>query len=629
MPRSQARRRAAFTGLAGVLLVLTGVSVLGTVATRHAAGRTQTASMLAEAYHRAHEAVSAEEIAEQQYRLEPERHARVEHAEAAAELETAFKDIESRGGSSGRALVARVRVLQGQYLAGMEELFLAVDRADPVEIRRIDLDDVDPVEGQIATALREAEEEQDRAALAASDRLYQVEELVFVATLSTFAVGLAMIVVFAVVATGYQRRLVRQAMHDELTGLPNRSVFNARTAEALDAGPSVLMLDLDRFKEVNDTLGHQYGDELLRQVAARTTAAVRTTDTVARLAGDEFAILLPATGAADATRLAERVQASLHRSFDLVDVTVDIEVSIGVASSPQEDLVRCADIAMYAAKDTKTGIVAYQPALHTEDSSRLQLLGDLRRALDADDQITLHYQPKVSLADGAVCGVEALVRWRHPDRGPIAPADFIPVAETTGLITRLTLYVLRHALAQARTWLDAGRDLPVAVNLSPRCLLDPGLVEDVTRLLAECRVPANRLRLEVTESAVMANPALATATLLRLHDLGVRLSIDDYGTGYSSMAYLKALPVDELKVDRTFVQHMDTDHDDAVLVRGAIELGHNLGMTVVAEGVETEAHADALRALGCDIAQGYHYARPLAAADLELWLHARHPAYLF
>ncbi|WP_433219976.1 putative bifunctional diguanylate cyclase/phosphodiesterase [Dactylosporangium sp. CS-047395] len=632
MPRSQARRRAAFIGLGAVLLALTGVSVLGTVATRHVATSARTASLLAEAYHRAHEAVSLGEIAEQQYRLEPERHARAEHADASQQLLVALTDIEARGDAEDRALVVRLRVLQRQYLAAMETLFLAVDRADPVEIRRIDLDEVDPIEQQIATSLHDAEDTQDAAALAASDRLDKVERWVFVATLSSFAVGLGMIVVFALVATGYQRRLVRQAMQDELTGLPNRSVFIARTADALAGGPSVLMVDLDRFKEVNDTLGHQYGDELLRQVAARTAAALRTSDTVARLAGDEFAILLPATGAEDAARLAGRVQAALHRSFDLGTVTVDIEVSIGVASSASgtaDELVRCADIAMYTAKETKAGIVAYHPAMHTEDTSRLQLLGDLRRALDADDQISLHYQPKVSLADGAVCGVEALVRWRHPERGPIAPGDFIPVAETTGLINRLTLYVLRHAVAQSRAWMDAGRELTVAVNLSPRCLLDPGLVDDVTRLLSTHGVPAARLRLEVTESAVMANPAQATATLKQLHDLGVRLSIDDYGTGYSSMAYLKQLPVDELKVDRTFVMNMDTDHDDAILVRGAVELGHNLGLTVVAEGVEREAHVLALRSLGCDIAQGYHYARPMPAADLELWLQARHPAFLF
>ncbi|WP_433607046.1 putative bifunctional diguanylate cyclase/phosphodiesterase [Dactylosporangium sp. CA-139114] len=633
MSRSQARRRVAFIGLALVLLALTGVSVVGTVATRHVATSARTAAWLAEVYHHAHEATAGEEIAKQQYRIEPERHARAEHADAAASLEASLRDIEARGSAHDRAVVARLRGLHQQYLAAAERFFSAVDRADPVEIRRVAADDIDPLESQLGSLLHAAENEQDAAAGAASDRLDRVERLVFVATLSSFAVGLGMIVVFTLVATGYQRRLVRQAMHDELTGLPNRGVFLARTAEALDGRPSVLMLDLDRFKEVNDTLGHQYGDELLRQVSARTTAAVRAADTVARLAGDEFAILLPGTGPADAARLAERVQAELHRSFDLGDVTVDIEVSIGVASAPQDsgspdELVRCADIAMYTAKDTKAGVLAYQPEMRTEDSSRLLLLGDLRRALEADDQISLYYQPKVSLADGAVCGLEALVRWRHPVRGPIAPADFIPVAETTGLINRLTLYVLRHALAQSRAWLDAGRELPVAVNLSPRCLLDPGLVDDVTRLLAEHRVPAGRLRLEVTESAVMANPAQATATLRQLHDLGVRLSIDDYGTGYSSMAYLKQLPVDELKIDRTFVLHMDTDHDDAVLVRGAVELGHNLGMTVVAEGVEAAAHADALRALGCDIAQGYHYARPMAAADLEHWLQAKVLSFL-
>ncbi|WP_433061534.1 putative bifunctional diguanylate cyclase/phosphodiesterase [Dactylosporangium sp. CS-033363] len=632
MPRSQARRRAAFIGLGAVLLALTGVSVLGTVATRHVATTARTASLLAEAFHRAHEAVSAEDIAEQQYRLEPERHARADHADAAVALEVALKDIEARGGTADQTLVAQVRTLQRQYLAAIEDLFLAVDRANPTEIRRIDDNEAGPTSAQISNLLHDAEEAQDATSLDASNRLDKVERWVFVATLSSFAVGLGMIVVFALVASGYQRRLVRQAMQDELTGLPNRSVFIARTADALPGGPSVLMVDLDRFKEVNDTLGHQCGDELLRQVAARCAAALRTTDTVARLAGDEFAILLPATGAQDAARLAGRVQAELHRSFELGTVTVDIEVSIGLASAASgtaDELVRCADIAMYTAKETKAGIAAYNPGMHTEDSSRLQLLGDLRRALEAEDQISLHYQPKVSLADGAVCGVEALVRWRHPERGPIAPGDFIPVAETTGLINRLTLYVLRHAVAQSRAWMDAGRELTVAVNLSPRCLLDPGLVDDVTRLLSTHGVPAARLRLEVTESAVMANPAQATATLKQLHDLGVRLSIDDYGTGYSSMAYLKQLPVDELKVDRTFVMNMDTDHDDAVLVRGAVELGHNLGLTVVAEGVERETHVAALRALGCDIAQGYHYAKPMPAADLELWLQARHPAFLF
>jgi diguanylate cyclase len=309
-------------------------------------------------------------------------------------------------------------------------------------------------------------------------------------------------------------------------------------------------------------------------------------------------------------------------------VSVDVEASLGIAIAPihadtAAALMRCADVALYSAKDAKTGAVTYRPTMHTEDTSRLLMLGDLRRALDTNDQLQLYYQPKVGLGSGELDGVEALVRWQHPTRGMINPGDFIPMAETTGLITRLTLHVLRLAVAQARTWLDDGLDVPIAVNLSPRCLLDPHLVGYVVALLDEYKLPSALLRLEVTESAVMANPALATATLTELHDLGIRLSIDDYGTGYSSMAYLKSLPVDELKVDRTFVMDMDRDQDDAILVRGAIELGHNLGMTVVAEGVEGSRHVDALRALGCDVAQGYHYAKPMPAADLKQWMTAQ------
>jgi diguanylate cyclase (GGDEF)-like protein len=420
-------------------------------------------------------------------------------------------------------------------------------------------------------------------------------------------------------------------VHDALTGLPNRVLLNDRLAQALvDArrtGTSlaVMLLDLDRFKMVNDTLGHQYGDELLRQVATRTSATVRTGDTVARLSGDEFAVLLPGTDGPEAMVIAGRLLSEVHRSFVLDEVTVDVEASVGVAVAPghadaADAVLRCADIAMYAAKDTKTGAVLYRPEMHTEDASRLLLLGDLRRALDAVDQLTVHYQPKVALRSGEVLGVEALVRWRHPVRGMIPPVAFVPMAETTGLINRLTVHVLRMSISQARTWFDDGMTLPVAVNLSPRCLLDPGLVVQTAALLDEFRLPPALLRLEVTETAVMANPSMALTTLTQLHELGIRLSIDDYGTGYSSMAYLKRLPVDELKVDRTFVLTMDADRNDAMLVRGAIDLGHNLGLTVVAEGVEGPAHVAALRLLGCDIAQGYHYGHPMPPDEIAGWL---------
>jgi EAL domain-containing protein (putative c-di-GMP-specific phosphodiesterase class I) len=275
---------------------------------------------------------------------------------------------------------------------------------------------------------------------------------------------------------------------------------------------------------------------------------------------------------------------------------------------------------MDQAKDAKTGVVMYDPAMAVDQPDGLQLLGDLRRALDRPGELVVFYQPKIGLDGNQVCGAEALVRWNHPVRGMVPPAEFIPIAENTGLINRLTVHVLNLALAQARAWLDEGREIPVAVNLSPRCLLDATMLDKVRDLLVEHRVPARMLRLEVTETAVMANPALAMETLTGLHELGVRLSIDDYGTGYSSMAYLKRLPVDELKVDRSFVFNMTNSDNDAFLVRSAIDLGHNLGLTVVAEGVEESEHVTALRELGCDIAQGYHYARPMPPAQLADWL---------
>ncbi|MGI5241158.1 putative bifunctional diguanylate cyclase/phosphodiesterase [Dactylosporangium sp. CA-139066] len=632
-------RQAAAAGLAVIVLALAALSLVGVVRTRRAADDVTRSAALAAAYERAHDAVAAEELSEQHYRLEPGEDVRAAHAAAAATLRAALAEVRRVGTREDRAIVPRIDALHERYLDAMRRLFAAVDDGRPDEVEVIEETETEPTFQALTAMVRDVTDARAATAAGAVRDLRRVESMVFTTTVAGTATGLALVAGFALLAAGYQRRLVRQAaasefqaQHDALTGLPSRLLFTRRTDAALEAaragGPpdlSVLMLDLDRFKEVNDTLGHHYGDELLRQVAERTTAALRADDTVARLAGDEFAVLLPGSSPEAAVRLAERLQHDLHRSFTLGDVTVDVEASIGVAGAPghgdsAEALLRAADIAMYAAKEAKNGVAVYRASMHTDDSSRLLLLGDLRRALDATDQLTLHYQPKVRLNDGGLSGVEALVRWQHPVRGPISPAEFIPVAETTGLINRLTLYVLRLALRQAREWHDAGMVIPVAVNLSPRCLLDAELVRRVTGMLAEFGVPPALLRLEVTESAVMANPAQATATLSELHDLGIHLSIDDYGTGYSSMAYLKQLPVDELKVDRTFVQHMDTDPDDAILVRGAIELGHNLGMTVVAEGVEGTAHAAALQDLGCDIAQGYHYAKPMPGADLSRWL---------
>src|SRR3954447_7036491 len=419
-----------------------------------------------------------------------------------------------------------------------------------------------------------------------------------------------------------------QATHDALTGLANRVQLRDRMERALAASAAggdpvaVLLIDLDRFKEINDSLGHSYGDALLRQVGPRLRSILREQDTVARLGGDEFAVLLPAVdGAAEARTVAERLREALHRRFDVEGVALDVEVSVGIAISPMhgadaEELLRNADIAMYVAKDVKAGAVVFEPAEHVTAPSRLNVLGDLRRALDTDGELLLHYQPKFTLDGGQIEGLEALLRWRHPERGMVPPAGFIPVAEGTGIILRLTERVLGLALAQLRRWMDAGHPVPVAVNLSTRCLMDAGLPEMVATLLAQHGVPARLLRLEVTESAVMGDATRCLDVLQRLHDLGVRLSIDDFGTGYSSMAYLWQLPVDELKIDRSFVMGMTGTSQDAVLVRTAIDLGHNLGLTVVAEGVEGAEHVVALQDLGCDIAQGFHFARPMPSEDI-------------
>ncbi|MGW4946906.1 putative bifunctional diguanylate cyclase/phosphodiesterase [Actinoplanes sp. NPDC004185] len=630
--RSQRTRRVAAIGLAVVLLALTALSVLGAASTRGSAQTASRSAMLAEAYNRAFNAVAAEESLERKYRLEPGAEVRERHRQAGDDLHRALNDVYRRGTTDDRALVTSLRSLHAGYVTAIARMFAAVDAGDPVTVLRIDNDEVDPAFARISDLVQDATDAHVRAAQQTLRQLHRVESIVFATTIAGFAVGLALLAAFTAVTVGYQRALLRQsadsrhrALHDELTGLANRVLLGERLADAVRATSdvAVLVLDLDRFKEVNDTLGHSYGDDLLRQVAQRILATVRTGDTVARLSGDEFAVLLPGISAPEALALADRLTKELHHSFVIGGVTVDVETSIGVACAAEPEavdaLLRNADIARYAAKEAKTGAVLHSPDMHTGDASRLQLLGDLRRALDATDQLELHYQPKINLASGAICGVEALLRWHHPVRGAVSPAEFIPIAETTGLINRLTVSVLRHAIRQGRDWLDEGRPIAIAVNLSPRCLLDPMLVEQITDLLHDFRLPATLLRLEVTETAVMAKPALALNTLTRLHELGIKLSIDDFGTGYSSMAYLKRLPIDELKVDRTFVMGMDGDPNDAALVRAAIDLGHNLGLTVVAEGVETAAHVAALRKLGCDVAQGYHYARPMPPAAFTDW----------
>jgi diguanylate cyclase (GGDEF)-like protein len=388
----------------------------------------------------------------------------------------------------------------------------------------------------------------------------------------------------------------------------------------------LLLIDLDKFKEVNDTLGHACGDQLLAQVGPRLLAgALRENDVVARLSGDEFAVLLPELAdVAAAVAVAERVLTALHAPFPVGDTTADVAASIGIAVAPEHgnsptDLLRHADTAMYEAKEAAAGVAVYEPDRAQRAPTRFGLLGELRRALDRHE-LVVYYQPKVDVHTGALHGVEALVRWQHPERGLLQPMEFVPVAETTGLIHRLTSHVLDTALAQARAWLDAGIKVPVAVNLSTRCLHDSALPGRVMAALDRHGVPAHQLSLEITESAIMRDPAGALLVLRELAAGGVRLSLDDFGTGYSSMTYLRQLPVDELKVDKSFVSDLAAEQADAVLVRSAVDLGHNLGLSVVAEGVEDASTLSALQDLGCDVAQGYYVARPMPASEFDVWL---------
>ena len=459
-----------------------------------------------------------------------------------------------------------------------------------------------------------------------------------VGSLALLAGALLTILVSGASWRSHLRAVRRAATHDALTGLPNRSLLAERIRAALRSGRrgapavTVLAVDLDRFKEVNNLVGHRYGDLLLREVARRITAVAPAGATVARFGADDFAVLVPGNGH-DEPCIPERLLAALHDTFLIDGISVDIEAAVGVARGPEhgtgaEELLRHADAAMVVAKQRKSGYVVYDPAADQQAPNRLALLGDLRRAIDADDQIMVHYQPKIGLNGGRLVGVEALVRWQHPRLGRMAPDSFIPMAETTALILGLTAKVLDIAMRQAKSWSQAGLRIPVAVNLSARCLHDPTLADQVLDLLDRHGVPPVLLELEITESMVMVDPDRALQVLRRLHEAGIRLSVDDFGTGHSSMAYLKELPVDELKIDRSFVQEMTRNGGDAVLVQSAIALGHNLGLSVVAEGVENADILAALDRLGCDVVQGFHLGRPMPAEEVATWLAGLRPQNL-
>ncbi|MEU8117589.1 bifunctional diguanylate cyclase/phosphodiesterase [Spirillospora sp. NPDC049024] len=449
-------------------------------------------------------------------------------------------------------------------------------------------------------------------------------------------------------------RREHQALHDGLTGLPNRKLLIVRTEEALaeargaerrrpraaglgsrrrkaaeppDQRAGLFLLDLDRFKEVNDTLGHPTGDRLLQIVAHRLTHSVRPGDLVARLGGDEFAVLLPTVrDEAAAREVAARLRAALSEPVRLDGMSFDLEASVGIALFPDhapdfELLLQRADVAMYNAKEARTGVETYSPGKDRNSPARLSMLGDLRRALDRSE-LELFYQPKISLRDGHLVGMEALLRWRHPDKGLLEPEAFLSVAEQTYLMRSITHYVVEAALAQAAAWWRADMPVQVAVNASGRDLLDTGLTEVIEEGLLARGLPAAALQLEITERILMNEPAYASDTVGALAELGIPLSLDDFGTGYSSLVRLKRLPVEEIKIDSSFVRRLADSPDDAVIVRSIVDLVRTLGLRSVAEGVEDPAIAERLREMGCDAAQGWHFCRPMDAAAATDWLYS-------
>jgi diguanylate cyclase len=637
-PKGRSVTRLATAGLAAVLAVLTGFALWAAYSTNRAARQADRLSRLSDAYQEARFAVAAEESLERKYRLEPGPEVRHRYQQAAAALLAALEGVRQRGDANDRALAAKLEAEHTRYLDGIDRMFDAVDAGDTRRVLAIDGAETEPAFATIEAQVNAAADAHHQAALTSLGALRRHQTLVMVATPVAFAAGLGLLGLFWTILVGYQRRTqhqaadsTHQALHDALTGLPNRTLLRDRTDQAIRQADrelvpaALLLLDLERFKEVNDTLGHHYGDQLLVQVGKRLQAALRNVDTVARLGGDEFAVLLPRIEAAEgAVAVANKLQAALQEPFELEGLSLEVEASIGLALYPEhgtdpDELLQRADIAMYAAKDTHAGFVLFDPALDQHSPRRLALLGELRRAIE-HQQLILHYQPKIHAHTGQVLGVEALVRWQHPEQGLIPPNDFIPLAERTGLIGPLTHYVLDTALHQSHRWRQAGHELAMAVNVSARSLLDLDFPDQVAGLLARWELPARLLVVEITESTIMADPTHALEILGRLNIMGVQIAIDDFGTGYSSMAHLKTLPVHELKVDRSFVSHMTSNTRDAVIVRSTVDLGRNLGLRVVAEGVEDVVTSQELDALGCDAIQGYYISRPVPPDDLIHWL---------
>jgi len=639
LPEARARRtRSLLTtaALAVVLAALVAFTLWGTLKTDRAATAQDHALTLDDAFSDARAAVALEQVELRTYQLEPSNAGYARYLRAADEAGNAMHRAAASGSTEAVVDATRLSQEQAVYRTAADLLMAQVGDRDPASTA-FDRQQVEPAYYTLQQDVESVSREYHSNSLRLADELRRIQSRILLTTVIGFVFGLGLVAVIWRVMLGYQRRLAAQAdaseylaLHDPLTGLPNRSLFQRRLEAVLRRREgrqlAVMLVDLNDFKIVNDTLGHPAGDELLAAISRRLVAALKESDTVARLGGDEFAVLVPTVPSTEAaTEIAQRVGSALRQDFSLAAgsaaVSGSVGLTIGSATSTAETLLRQADAAMYRAKNTGKGVVVYDADLDTEQPDRMALFGELRALLDSGDpdhQLVLYYQPQVSIRDASVPAVEALVRWQHPEHGLLLPGAFLPIAEGGRLDIPLTYHLLCIAVREAMSWRAAGTTRIVAVNVSPRCLADERFVDQVRSALADSGLPPSLLRLEVTESSMMTDPDQALAVLQRVQEDGVELSIDDFGTGFSSLIQLKRLTADELKIDQSLARDVASDPGDAVLVRSAIDLAHNLGLFVTAEGVEDLRTLATLRDLGCDQAQGYGLARPVPAEGIAI-----------
>jgi diguanylate cyclase (GGDEF)-like protein len=623
--------------LAAVLCGLGAVTLWGTLQTTRATETQSHALVLDAIFSDVSNAVAVEEMHARQYQLEPADASRARYMDSATNADDALRRAVASSSGPARQDALRLQAEQSAYRRAADSLIAKVTDRDPGAAAQDRL--------EVAPAYYTLQHDIDGVSRAYHSKAQQlvadlrsVQMRIFAVTSLGFALGLALVAMIWRVMLGYQRRLVEhigasehRAMHDPLTGLANRVLFERRLDAALEAAAAtpnrrlaIMLIDLNGFKDVNDTLGHQAGDEVLVETGHRLRKVCREGDTVGRIGGDEFAVLLPEVTTFEATKdIAERATGALRHNYHVSAGSAAVSGSVGIVLGPDSagahNMLRHADAAMYRAKTTGKGVAVYDPKIDTDQPDRMALFGDLRALLDRGDpngELTLFYQPQVRIRDATVVAAEALVRWRHPDRGLLLPDAFLAVAETGGLEIPLTYHLLRLAVAEAAQWYAEARPLIVSVNVSPNCLLDEAFVGQVRSALAEHCLPPTLLRLEITESGMTTDPDRAVAVSHRVQGDGVQVSIDDYGTGFSSLSQLKRLTADELKIERMFVQDLATSPGDAIMVRSAIDLAHNLGLFVTAEGVEDLTALAMLRDLGCDQVQGFALAHPVPAEVL-------------